>query len=70
MITTYQAPVSVWRTRADGERIAILPDGTRLTDAEWRKTRVTFEEYVALAKIRMAQRAEYRPIEPDPETPR
>ena len=59
MNITYALPVTAWHTATDGTRIAVIPDGRRLTLDEWRTTRVTPEQYANLAALKRGQTGEY-----------
>lgn len=48
----YALPVTAWLTATDGTRIAVIPDGRRMTMDEWKTTRVTPEEYSTLVRIK------------------
>ena len=59
MNITYALPVTAWHTATDGTRIAIIPDGRRLTLDEWKATRITPEQYANLAALKRGQTGEY-----------
>lgn len=59
MNITYALPVTAWQTATDGTRIAIIPDGRRLTLDEWKATRITPEQYANLAALKRGQTGEY-----------
>jgi len=50
--TTYTAPVVAWHTTLDRGTVAVLPDGRRITVAEWRDLRISREEYTRLAALK------------------
>lgn len=62
MNITYALPVTAWHIATDGTRIAVIPDGRRLTVDEWKTTRVTPEQYANLAALKRGQTGEYDPI--------
>lgn len=62
MNITYALPVTVWQTTTDGTRIAVIPDGRRLTLDEWKTTRITPEEYATLATLKRSKTGEYDPV--------
>ena len=70
MSSGYALPVAAWLTRDTGERFVRLPDGREMSLDEWRKARVTPEEFARLASIRQRRRTSaWDPIARAPEDP-
>lgn len=68
MSSGYALPVSAWLIGEDGQRLVLLPDGTRISIAEWKTTRVSPEEFARLAAMKQEKRAASRrgaPEDPD-----
>jgi hypothetical protein len=67
MSSGYALPVSAWITGEDGQRIVVLPDGKRMPVEEWKKIRVTPEEFARLAWLKGRNRASRSSAPEDPD---
>ena len=65
MSSGYALPVAAWLTGENGERLVLLPDGSRISISEWKTTRVSPEEFARLAALKQGKRAASRRIAPE-----
>lgn len=67
---TYAMPTAGWATAVGGGRLAILPDGSRVTVEEWKQMRVTPDEFYRLMALkRQTDRSGWDPINQTPTEP-